>query len=76
MTRRFSENTSIEQPSQKQNYIRVRLPYFGDLIFCSGRQAKMNSYIKRIARAGVIASLYVVLVLPVISFASGMVQFR
>lgn len=31
---------------------------------------------KKITRAGIIASLYVVLVFPVISFASGMIQFR
>ena len=31
---------------------------------------------KKITRAGIIASLYVVLVFPVISVASGMIQFR
>ena len=36
----------------------------------------MNNTVKKLARAGLIASLYVVLVVPTISVASGMLQFR
>ncbi len=36
----------------------------------------MNNTVKFIARAGLIASLYVVLVIPTITVASGMIQFR
>ena len=36
----------------------------------------MTNFTKKLTRAGVIAGLYVVLIFPVISFASGFVQFR
>ena len=36
----------------------------------------MNEFTKKITRAGIIAGLYVVLIFPTVSFASGMVQFR
>jgi uncharacterized membrane protein len=36
----------------------------------------MSTITKKLTRAGVIAGLYVVLIFPVISFASGFVQFR
>ena len=36
----------------------------------------MNNLTKRITRAGIIASLYIILIFPTLTFASGFIQFR